>query len=77
VPTARGCAAVVGVTPGTRRDEAGILVGDVMIEFDGHPVGSPEDLLELLAATASVGAYAQGSRGEDSRDKRDRRERPE
>ena len=24
-------------------------VGDVMIEFDGHPVGSPEDLLKLLA----------------------------
>ena len=40
---------VVGVTPGSPADGAGILVGDVMIEFDGHPVGSPEDLLELLA----------------------------
>ncbi len=39
---------VVGVTPGSPADGAGILVGDVMIEFDGHPVGSPEDLLELL-----------------------------
>jgi S1-C subfamily serine protease len=40
---------VVGVTPGSPADEAGILVGDVMIEFDGHPVELPEDLLELLA----------------------------
>jgi S1-C subfamily serine protease len=27
---------------------AGILVGDVLLDFDGHPVGSPEDLLDLL-----------------------------
>ena len=40
---------VVGVTPGSPADKAGILVGDLMIEFDAHPVGSPEDLLELLA----------------------------
>lgn len=39
---------VVGVTPGSPADAAGILVGDVMLEFDGHPVESPEDLLELL-----------------------------
>jgi serine protease Do len=39
---------VVGVTPASPADAAGILVGDVMLEFDGHPVESPEDLLELL-----------------------------
>jgi S1-C subfamily serine protease len=39
---------VVGVTPGSPADAAGILVGDVMLELDGHPVESPEDLLELL-----------------------------
>ena len=25
-----------------------MLVGDVLLEFDGHAVDSPEDLLELL-----------------------------
>ncbi|HEV2986170.1 MAG TPA: PDZ domain-containing protein, partial [Vicinamibacterales bacterium] len=27
---------------------AGVLVGDVLLEFDGHAVESPEDLLDLL-----------------------------
>ena len=39
---------IVGVTPGSPADAAGILVGDVMLEFDGHSLESPEDLLELL-----------------------------
>ncbi len=43
-----GALLVVAVTPGSPADAAGILVGDVMLEFDGHPVESPEDLLELL-----------------------------
>lgn len=39
---------VVAVTPESPADAAGLLVGDLMLEFDGHPVESPEDLLELL-----------------------------
>lgn len=39
---------VVGVTSGSPASAAGILVGDVLLEFDGHVVESPEDLLELL-----------------------------
>jgi S1-C subfamily serine protease len=39
---------IVGVTSGSPADAAGLLVGDVMLEFDGHPVESPEDLLDLL-----------------------------
>jgi S1-C subfamily serine protease len=39
---------VVGVTSDSPAASAGILVGDVLVEFDGHAVGSPEDLLELL-----------------------------
>jgi S1-C subfamily serine protease len=39
---------VVGITGGSPAADAGVLVGDVLIEFDGHPVGSPEDLLDLL-----------------------------
>ena len=40
---------VVGVTPDSPADGAGLLVGDIMTEFDGQPVESPEDLLELLS----------------------------
>ena len=39
---------VVGVTGGSPADEAGVLVGDLLLDFDGQPVMSPEDLLDLL-----------------------------
>src|SRR5213083_556463 len=39
---------VVGVTAGSPAAAAGVLVGDVLLDFDGHPVESPEDLLDLL-----------------------------
>jgi S1-C subfamily serine protease len=39
---------VVALTPGAPADAAGLLVGDAMLEFDGHAVESPEDLLDLL-----------------------------
>jgi S1-C subfamily serine protease len=38
----------VGVTPGGPAAAAGILVGDVIVELDGHAVQSPEDLFDLL-----------------------------
>ena len=34
-------------TPGPAA-AAGVLVGDILLAFDGHPIGSPEDLLDLL-----------------------------
>jgi S1-C subfamily serine protease len=40
---------VVGVTPDSPAAEGGVLVGDVLLEFDGHGVVSPEDLLDLLS----------------------------
>jgi serine protease DegQ len=40
---------VVGVPPGSPAASAGLLVGDVLFELDGHAVGSPEHLLDLLA----------------------------
>src|SRR3954452_8954721 len=39
---------VVGVTSGAPAAAAGVLVGDVLLAFDGHPVESPEELLDLL-----------------------------
>ena len=39
---------VVGVTAGSPASAAGLLVGDVLLEFDGHHVEAPEELLDLL-----------------------------
>ena len=39
---------IVGVTPDSPAAAAGVLVGDVLVAFDGHDVESPEDLLDLL-----------------------------
>jgi S1-C subfamily serine protease len=39
---------VVGVTSGSPAAAAGVLVGDVLVELDGKPIQSPEDLLDLL-----------------------------
>jgi serine protease DegQ len=39
---------VVGVTSGSPAAAAGVLVGDILLEFDGHALESPEELLDLL-----------------------------
>jgi serine protease DegQ len=39
---------LVGVVTGGPADIAGLLVGDVLVDFDGRPVESPVDLLERL-----------------------------
>jgi S1-C subfamily serine protease len=39
---------IVGVTAGSPAAAAGVLVGDVVVALDGHPIESPEDLLDLL-----------------------------
>jgi serine protease DegQ len=39
---------VVSVTPDSPAAAAGVLVGDVLFDFDGHSIDSPEDLLDLL-----------------------------
>ena len=39
---------VVGVTAGSPAATAGVIVGDVLFELDGHAIGSPEHLLDLL-----------------------------
>jgi serine protease Do len=39
---------VVGVTTNGPAERAGILIGDVIVEFDGQPIASTDDLLRLL-----------------------------
>jgi S1-C subfamily serine protease len=39
---------IVGVTPDSPADEAGVLVGDILLQFDGHAIRAAEDLLDLL-----------------------------
>ena len=40
---------IVGVTEASPADAAGVLVGDIVLRFDGHAIQSAEDLLDLLA----------------------------
>jgi serine protease Do len=39
---------VMGVTPSSRAEAAGVMVGDVILDVDGRAVEHPSDLLDLL-----------------------------
>ncbi|HYN07461.1 MAG TPA: PDZ domain-containing protein [Vicinamibacterales bacterium] len=39
---------IVAVTPASPAEAAGLIVGDVLTDFDGQPIESPEDLLDVL-----------------------------
>jgi S1-C subfamily serine protease len=43
---------ITGVTDGSPAAAAGVLVGDVLFEFEGRPVDGPETLLDLLSGAA-------------------------
>jgi len=45
-------ALVSGVSEGSPAARAGLLAGDVIVEFDGRPVARPEDLSRAVAGTA-------------------------
>jgi S1-C subfamily serine protease len=60
---------VVGVTEGGPAAAAGLLVGDLLLAFDGHPLASPEDLLTLLTGeTIGRPATLRVRRGIDTTD---------
>ena len=60
---------VTAVTAASPAARAGLLVGDVILALDGHPIESPEDLLDLLVGDR-VGrdARVQVLRGGEPRD---------
>jgi serine protease DegQ len=39
---------VVGVKPGSPADGAGVLVGDILLALNDHPLTTPDELLDLL-----------------------------
>jgi serine protease Do len=42
---------ITSVTAGSPADAAGLIVGDLLLEFDGRPTESPDDLLDLLTGS--------------------------
>jgi serine protease Do len=42
---------VVGVTPGSPAEAAGVIVGDILLQFGDKPTESPEDLLDQLTGS--------------------------
>jgi hypothetical protein len=53
---ARGGVLVTAVSPGYLAQKAGIIVGDIVCEIDGHPIKNPPDLQTALAAAPAEAA---------------------
>jgi len=53
-----GGAEVGGVRPGSPAEQAGVRVGDVVIEMNGKPIGSAAELETALASLTPEGTVA-------------------
>jgi S1-C subfamily serine protease len=49
---------VVAITPGSPAEEAGLIVGDVLLDFDGHAIESADNLLDLLTGARIGQSFA-------------------
>jgi hypothetical protein len=49
---ARGGVLVTAVSPGSLAEKAGLIVGDIVREIDGHPIDAVPDLQTAMAAAA-------------------------
>jgi serine protease Do len=47
---------VMSVVDGSPAERAGLLVGDALLDADGHPLGHPTDLLDALAGVRAGGS---------------------
>jgi hypothetical protein len=52
-PPGRGGILIAGVKSGSIAQKAGVIIGDILYEFDGHPVMNPTDLQSVVAAAAA------------------------
>jgi S1-C subfamily serine protease len=60
---------LVSVEPGSPADRSGLLVGDILVAFDGKPLEGLEDLMALLSSERiGKAATARVVRGGQSRD---------
>ncbi|MFL5638138.1 MAG: S1C family serine protease [Gemmatimonadaceae bacterium] len=46
---------IVSIADSSPADKAGMLLGDVLLEANGHPLGRPDDLLDALSSVAGGG----------------------
>ncbi|KAI8548036.1 hypothetical protein RHMOL_Rhmol07G0241700 [Rhododendron molle] len=54
------------VTPGSPADRAGFHPGDVVVEFDGRPVGSIKEVIEIMGDKVGIPLKAVVKRASDS-----------
>jgi C-terminal processing protease CtpA/Prc len=47
---------IVAVKPGSVAQKSGVIVGDILFEFDAHPIKTPADLEAAVAACAAKSA---------------------
>ncbi len=59
----RRAALVVGVAPGGPAWEAGVIVGDLLLTIDGHPLDGAQSLLAALSGHIDDTAQLQSMRG--------------